>query len=73
MKNFKIKKHEEFFTRGKFGGINIMFHRKKLGLTVRGNSSSCTTYCFYLEPSLNSLGKQVFQNLSKGKSFGDIS
>ena len=58
MKNFKIKKHEEFFTRGKFGDIN-MFHRKKLGLTVRGNSS-CTTYCFYLEPSLNSLGKQVF-------------
>ena len=40
MKNFKIKKHEEFFTSGKFGDVNIMSHRKKLGLTVRGNSSS---------------------------------
>lgn len=40
MKIFKIKKHKEFFTSGKFGDINIMFQRKKLGLTVRGNSSS---------------------------------
>ena len=40
MKNFKIKKHEEFFTSGKFGDVNIMSHRKKLELTVRGNSSS---------------------------------
>ena len=40
MKNFKIKKHEDFFTSGKFGDVSIMSHRKKLGLTVRGNRSS---------------------------------